>query len=156
MAWQTSRKGTSFVRVYPWRTLGSARVAVEEEVQGAGMSKDSSAPSASGGVGAAELFSLWKCLKGPWLENVSAMCGLNLCLFSSLDTLSTSSEEDLDSPSQTSISTHLHPRTRTLCDTPVRSHTPEHRFPCNSMQGFAFCHKGAGRTFLYASVLDWL
>ena len=143
MTWQTSRKGTSFVRVYPWRTLGSARVAVEEEVQGAGMSKGSSAVSNSGGVEAAELFSLWRCLRGPWLENVVGMCGLNLCLFSSLDILSASLEEDLGSPSQTSISMHLHPRTRTLDTTLVRFHMPDCRFS-----------RGAGRTFLYASVLD--
>ena len=58
MTWQTSRKGTSFVRVYPWRTLGSARVVVEAEVQGVGMFKGSFATSGSGGVEAAERLSL--------------------------------------------------------------------------------------------------
>lgn len=138
MAWQTSRKGTSFVRVCPWRTLGSARVAVEEEVHGVGMLKDSSAASGSGCVEAAEGFLLRKCLKGPWLEIFSATCGLNLCLFSSPDVLSISLEEDLDSPSHTSISMHLHPLKRTFKRPRVRSYVSGRRIHTFKIQCFAF------------------
>ena len=138
MAWQTSRKGTSFVRVCPWRTLGSARVAVEEEVHGVGMPKGSSAASGSGCVEAAEPFLLRKRLKSPWLEIVSVTCGLNLCLFSSLDVLPSSLEEDLGSPSQTSISMHLHPLERTLNRPRVRSYKSGRRIHTTKVQCFAF------------------
>lgn len=137
MAWQTSRKGTSFVRVCPWRTLGSARVAVEEEVHGVGMLKGSSVASGSACVEAAEGFLLRKCLKSPWLEIVSVTCGLNLCLFSSPDVLSISLE-DLGSPSQTSISMHLHPLKRTLNRPRVRSYVSGRRIHTTKIQCFAF------------------
>lgn len=42
IATHTSRKDTSLVRVYPCRTLGSARRVVEGDTHGVGKSKDPS------------------------------------------------------------------------------------------------------------------
>lgn len=90
------------------------------------------------------------------MDNLSGTCGRYLSFFPSLDVLSVSSKGDLGSPSQTSISMHLQPRSRALYVALVRSHMPEPELHATEMQGLAFHRKEAGRTFLYASVLDWL
>ena len=67
MAIQTSRKGTSFVSVYPCSTLGSALVAVEAEVHGVGMLNKSLAFDVVEVEGSS---SLRRCLNGPWEESL--------------------------------------------------------------------------------------
>ena len=60
MAMHTSLKGTSLVRVYPCKTLGSALVIVEADVHGVGISSDSCFMVSSGESKAASSF---ECLK---------------------------------------------------------------------------------------------
>lgn len=94
MATQTSRNETSFVSVYPCNTLGSARLAVDDIDQGTGKDSDPS--------GSVDVEALVK-------------VGLDALFFFRADESSDSEEEDdLASPSQTSISMQRHPRRRTL------------------------------------------
>lgn len=95
MALQTSRNETSFVRVYPCNTLGSARLAVDGVVHGTGKDSD---PSGSVEVQAlleAGLYAFF--------------------FFRAIESSDSEEEDDLASPSQTSISMQRHPRRRTLC-----------------------------------------
>lgn len=94
MAVQTSRNETSFVSVYPCNTLGSARLTLDDVVHGIG--KDSS-PSGSIEVG------------------VLAKADLDAFFFlREFESSDSEDEEDLASPSQTSISMQRQPRRRTL------------------------------------------
>lgn len=93
MALQTSRNETSFVRVYPCNTLGSARLAVDGVVHGIGKDSD---PSGS--------------------FQALDKAGLDAFLFfRAVESSDSEEEDDLASPSQTSISMQRHPRRRTLC-----------------------------------------
>lgn len=94
MAVQTSRNEISFVSVYPCSTLGSARLTMDDVAHGTG--KDSS-PS-----GFIEFEAL-------------AKAGLDAFFFlREAESSDSEEEEDLASPSQTSISMQRHPRRRTL------------------------------------------
>lgn len=94
MAVQTSRNDTSFVSVCPCNTLGSARLAVDDVVHGTGRDSD---PSGS--------------VEAETLVNA----GLDaLFFFRVVESSDSEEEEDLASPSQTSISMQRHPRRRTL------------------------------------------
>ena len=95
MALQTSRNETSFVRVYPCNTLGSARLAVDGVVHGTGRDSDPS--------GSVKFHALDK-------------AGLDaFFFFRAMESSDSEEEDDLASPSQTSISMQRHPRRRTLC-----------------------------------------
>lgn len=94
MAVQTSRNETSFVSVYPCNTLGSARLTLDDVVHGTG--KDSR-PSGSIEV------------------EVLAEADLDAFFFlREFESSDSEDEDDLASPSQTSISMQRHPRKRTL------------------------------------------
>lgn len=94
MAVQTSRNETSFVSVYPCNTLGSARLTVDGVVHGTGKL---SSPSGSIEV------------------EVLAKAGLDAFFFlRKLESSDSEEEDDLASPSQTSISMQRHPRRRTF------------------------------------------
>lgn len=94
MAVQTSRNETSFVSVYPCNTLGSARLTVDGVVHGTGKL---SSPSGSIEV------------------EVLAKAGLDAFFFlREVESSDSEEDNDLASPSQTSISMQRHPRRRTL------------------------------------------
>lgn len=95
MALQTSRNETSFVRVYPCNTLGSARLAVDDVVHGTGRDSEPS--------GSVTFHALDK-------------AGLDVFFFlRAIESSDSEEDDDLASPSQTSISMQRHPRRRTLC-----------------------------------------
>lgn len=94
MAVQTSRNETSFVSVYPCNTLGSARLAVDDVVHGIGKDR--------GPLGSVEV-------------EVLVNAGLDpFFIFRAVKSSDSEEEDDLASPSQTSISMQRHPRRRTL------------------------------------------
>lgn len=94
MAVQTSRNEISFVSVYPCNTLGSARLTVDDVVHGTGKH---SSPSGSIEV------------------ELLAKAGLDAFFFlREVESSDSEEEDDLASPSQTSISMQRHPRSRTL------------------------------------------
>lgn len=106
MAAQTSRKDTSFVKVYPCSTLGSALLSGVCDFQGSG--KVPALLPVKGAISCTECFER----RG----DKERILSRNLCFFSSFGLLPVSKVLDLGSPSQTSISIQRHPRRRTLID----------------------------------------
>ncbi len=104
IAMQTSLNETSFVSVYPCKTLGSALVAVDAEVHGFGISSDSDLFSFCSCSSSAS--STFECLN---LSRALCTCDLIPCGFPPSDSISL-----LGSPSQTSISMQRQPRRRAL------------------------------------------
>ena len=112
IAAHTSRNDTSFVSVYPCRTLGSAWLTVEVDIHGVGIFSDSCC-AVEQGLGAFSDGGSALYLRG---DNERGICGLNVCFFflGVAECSSVSEEEgDLASPSQTSISMQRHPWSRT-------------------------------------------